>query len=146
MTDSLEKNRLKMLGGLWGGLVPLVVLIAVLFGLSLGGKGGVKTFWTAGWLALLITLGRFSGKLFGSRLGAQISHAPDTVKKYLGLGLLPTAGVTVGLVLLASELFGPSRTSEVMVSAVLGSVIISELLSPFLVRYGLTRAGETKLR
>jgi len=97
---------------------------------------------TAGWLALLITLGRFAGKLGGSRLGARISHAPPAVGKYLGLGLLPTAGVTVGLVLLAKNAFGTSDVGEVMVSGVLGSVIINELLAPFLVRFGLIKAGE----
>ena len=43
-----------MLGGLWGGVIPLIVLIVVLFVLSLGGKAGVKAFWTAGWLALFV--------------------------------------------------------------------------------------------
>ena len=98
---------------------------------------------TAGWLTLTITVGRFSGKLLGSRFGAQISQAPEAVKRYLGLGLLPTAGVTVGLVLLAADIFGPSRISEVMVGAVLGSVIINELMAPILVRYALIKAGET---
>lgn len=96
----------------------------------------------AGWLALLIVIGRFSGKFLGTRLGAHISHAPETVKKYLGLGLLPKAGVTVGLVLIAKDLFGATPISEVMVSAVLGSVIINELLSPLLVRYALVKSGE----
>jgi len=97
---------------------------------------------TAGWLALLITFGRFSGKFLGSRLGAQLSHAPQVVKKYLGLALLPTAGVTVGLVLEAKEIFGPTQLSEMMVNAVLGSVIINEILTPFFVRFSLTKAGE----
>jgi len=98
---------------------------------------------TAGWLALLITLTRFGGKLLGTRLGARISRAPQVIKKYLGLALLPTAGVTVGLVLEAKEIFGPTYLSEVMVNAVLGSVIINELLAPFFVRFSLTKAGET---
>jgi len=97
---------------------------------------------TAGWLALLITFGRFSGKFLGSRLGAQLSHAPQVVKKYLGLALLPTAGVTVGLVLEAKEIFGPTQLSEMMVNAVLGSVIINEILTPFFVRFSLIKAGE----
>lgn len=96
----------------------------------------------AGWLAGLIVVARFSGKMVGTRLGAQISHAPKEVKRYLGLGLLPKAGVTVGLVLMAKDVFGPSQISEVMVSAVLGSVILNELLSPFLVRYALLKSGE----
>lgn len=97
---------------------------------------------TAGWLALLIPAGRFTGKLLGTRLGAQISHAPQTVKKYLGFGLLPKAGVTVGLVLEAKGIFGSSYISEIMVNSVLGSVILNELLSPFFVRFSLIKAGE----
>jgi Kef-type K+ transport system membrane component KefB len=102
----------------------------------------LRVIQSAGWLALLIVLGRFTGKLVGSRIGAQISGAPDAIKKYLGVGLLPAAGVTVGLVLLARDIFGRSHISEVMVSAVLGSVIINELLAPILVRHALVKSGE----
>ncbi len=98
----------------------------------------------AGWLALLITVGRFAGKFFGSRLGAQISHAPLMIKRYLGFALLPTAGVTVGLVLEARSIFGTAQISELMLNAVLGSVIINELLTPFFVRFALRKAGETR--
>ncbi|MBW2011509.1 MAG: cation:proton antiporter [Deltaproteobacteria bacterium] len=101
---------------------------------------------TAGLLSLVITIGRFSGKLMGTRLGTQISHAPQTVKKYLGFGLLPTAGVTVGLVLEAKGIFGSSYLSEIMVNSVLGSVILNELLSPFFVRFSLIKAGEAVQR
>lgn len=96
----------------------------------------------AGWLAVLITVGRFLGKFLGTRLGAGVSHAPKVVKQYLGLALLPTAGVTVGLALEAGEILGPTRISEIMVNAVLGSVIINELLTPFFVRFSLKKAGE----
>jgi len=97
----------------------------------------------AGWLALLITLSRFAGKFLGCRLGARISHAPQAVRKYLGISLLPTAGVTVGLVLEAKSVFGGSQITELMVNAVLGSVFINELLTPFFVRFSLSKAGET---
>jgi Kef-type K+ transport system membrane component KefB len=103
----------------------------------------LRVMQTAGWLALIITLTRFAGKLLGARLGAQISRAPKVVKKYLGLALLPSAGVIVGLVLEAKGIFGPTYLSEVMVNAVLGSVIINELLTPFFVRFSLIKAGET---
>lgn len=99
---------------------------------------------TAGWLALVITFGRFAGKLLGTHFGAQISHAQKAVKKYLGFALLPTAGVTVGLDLDAKNLLGETQLTEVLVSAVLGSVIINELLTPFLVRFSLVKAGEVR--
>ncbi len=99
---------------------------------------------TAGWLALLITFGRFAGKLLGTHIGAFFSRAPDVVKHYLGFALLPTAGVTVGLVLDARDVIGETPLTQVMVSAVLGSVILNELLTPFLVRFTLFKAGEAK--
>jgi hypothetical protein len=66
------------------------------------------------------------------------------VQKYLSFAILPQAGVAVGLVLSAKEVFGPTYQAEVMVNAVLGAVIINELLTPFSVRFALFRAGEAK--
>jgi len=102
----------------------------------------LKLVESAGLLALVITVGRFAGKLLGSRVGAEISDAPRVVKKYLGYALLPTAGVTVGLVLEAQDTFGSGEFTRIMVSGVLGSVMINELLTPFLVRFSLFRAEE----
>jgi Kef-type K+ transport system membrane component KefB len=107
-----------------------------------GAHMDLKVMQTAGLIALVIVLGRFSGKLLGSRFGGQLSGAPEAVKKYLGLALLPKAGVTVGLVLVAGEVFGDTYLSEIMVNAVLGSIIINELIAPFFVRFALRRAGE----
>jgi len=128
---------------LFGVVEGIEESIFMMFFTLAGAHLDLSVIGTAGWLALLIVIGRFSGKFLGTRLGAQISHAPETVKKYLGLGLLPKAGVTVGLVLIAAkDLFGTTPISEVMVSAVLGSVIINELLSPPLARYALVKSGE----
>ncbi len=102
----------------------------------------MRVAWT---LALLIIIGRFSGKLFGSRLGALLSGAPSQVRKYLGLGLLPKAGVTLGLILLAVENPAFARFGEVMVNGVLGSVVINELIAPPLVKYALFKAGEATI-
>ena len=99
----------------------------------------MKVAWT---LALLIIIGRFSGKLFGARLGAFISGAPEPVRKYLGYGLLPKAGVTLGLILLAIENPAFGLFAEVMVNGVLGSVVINELIAPPLVKYAIFKAGE----
>jgi Kef-type K+ transport system membrane component KefB len=119
---------------------PIFAMFFVLAGAHLD----LGRFHTAGGLAVLIIVGRFLGKYLGSRLGATISGAPENVRKYLGLALLPKAGVTVGLVLIAKELFADPNVSELMVNAVLGSVIINELLSPPMVRYALIKSGEAR--
>jgi len=94
----------------------------------------------AGILALLIVITRCLGKYMGVRAGAGISHAPDNVKNYLGLALLPTAGVAVGLVLLASIQFPTFGT--LMLNAVLAATIINELIAPPLSKYAIFKAGE----
>ena len=96
-----------------------------------------------GILAVVIVLTRCLGKYAGTWIGAKISGAPDTVRKYLGLALLPKAGVTIGLILLASLKF-PSF-GDVMLSAVLASTIINELIAPPLVKYAISKAGEIGL-
>jgi Kef-type K+ transport system membrane component KefB len=97
----------------------------------------------AGILTVLIVLTRCLGKYAGTWIGAKISGAPDTVRKYLGLALLTKAGVTIGLVLLASLKF--RSFGDVMLSAVLASTIINELIAPPLVKYAISKAGEVGL-
>jgi Kef-type K+ transport system membrane component KefB len=97
---------------------------------------------TAGILALLIVATRFSGKYFGTRIGSKISGAPEPVKKYLGLALLPKAGVTLGLALLAQENF--PVFGDLIFNGVLASVIINELVAPPLTKYAITKAGEAE--
>lgn len=63
------------------------------------------------------------------------------MKRYLGLALLPKAGVTVGLALLAAEQF--PAFGELLLNAVLASTIINELVAPPFSRYAITRAGES---
>ena len=97
---------------------------------------------TAGILALLIVATRFTGKYLGTRIGATISHAPDVIKKYLGLALLPKAGVTLGLALLAERAF--PAFGNIIFNGVLASVIINELVAPPLAKYAIVKAGETE--
>ncbi len=104
-------------------------------------------------LAPLITLARFGGKLVGTQLGTRVIRVPKSVRRYLGISLLPQAGVTIGLILHArGQLAGgiehhanPSQEMAVIdyfVNAVLASVVINALLAPFLLRFALVRAGE----
>ena len=117
------------------------VVFAVFFVLA-GMHFDASVMGTAGILALLIVAGRFTGKYFGTRLGAKISHSPDTVKKYLGFALLPKAGVTLGLALLAKSIFPGFGT--ILFNGVLASVIINELVAPPLVKYAIFKAGEVE--
>ncbi len=115
-------------------------VIFVLFFVLAGLHFDLDAMTTGGLLALLIVVGRFSGKYYGTRLSARISGAPEVVRKYLGLALLPKAGVTIGLALLAEQAL-PSF-GAIIFNAVLASVIINELIAPPLARYALIKSGE----
>jgi len=55
-TESQEQPELQMYGGIWGGLVPILILVGLLVWLSAEGVGGTKAFWAAGWLAIVAGL------------------------------------------------------------------------------------------
>jgi Kef-type K+ transport system membrane component KefB len=119
---------------------PLFAMFFVLAGAHL--KIGVLG--AAGTLAAVIIIMRTVGKLGGSYLGSVISAAPAAVKKYLPLGLLPQAGVSIGLVLVAKEYVADPSAARIMVNAILASVIINELISPLLVKTALIKSGEAQ--
>lgn len=103
-------------------------------------------------LALLPSLGmvgfsyiiaRYSGKVIGAFLGAKIGRSPAVVVNYLGLCLVPQAGVAIGLVVAIQEnpLFRPYEAA--VTAIILASIVVSELLGPVMVKTVLTRAGAT---
>jgi Kef-type K+ transport system membrane component KefB len=100
------------------------------------------------WLIVLLTLGRFAGKFLGATAGAIITDAPVSVRKYLGIALLPAAGVTIGLMLEVNAVYGQihPKLCEIMVSAVVGATLVNELLTPFLVRYSLVKSGDVQMK
>jgi len=118
-----------------------VVIFAMFFTLA-GAHFNINVIKTAGILALVITFARFVGKYVGVRLGGSISHAPQGVSRYLSFGLFPIAGVTIGLALLIKEYSEFSDISNIMINAILASVIINEIFAPFLTRYAIFKVGE----
>jgi Kef-type K+ transport system membrane component KefB len=98
-------------------------------------------------IALIVLGGRFMGKFLGSNFGARLGGAPLEVRKYLGLALLPSAGVAIGLVLDAKVFIDTvsPMLGAVIVSTVLGNTLINEIITPFLVRFAMIKAGETNI-
>lgn len=50
--EEMKNEKLSMYGGIWGGMVPLLILVVGLVWLSVAERGGTKPFWACGWLAL----------------------------------------------------------------------------------------------
>ena len=119
---------------------PLFAMFFVLAGAHL--KFGVLM--AAGSLTVLVLITRTIGKLGGAYLGALLSAAPEVVRKYLPPGLIPQAGVSIGLVLAAKNFIADPASAQVMVNAILAVVIVNELISPLLLKTVLVRSGEAR--
>ena len=93
-------------------------------------------------IGLVYILFRSLGKYFGARLSSAFCGCSETVRKYLGITLLPQAGVALGMVATASRLGGHDAT--LIRNLVLFSVLIYELTGPVLTQRALLAAGEIK--
>lgn len=97
---------------------------------------------------LIVTylVARTAGKLIGARMGASLVRAPAAVVRWLGLGLVPQAGVAVGLALTLIHHPEYAEASSAIVNVILATTIVYELVGPVLARFGLQRAGELGAR
>lgn len=119
--------------------VSLPVFVAF-FALS-GAELDLKVLSTAGLLSLAYFLSRAAGKIYGSRVGAQMTKMPESIVKYLGFTLVPQAGVAIGLSQIASQTL-PQPIASTIQAVILGAVIANEIVGPVLAKYGLSKAGE----
>ncbi len=97
-----------------------------------------------GWMVVMIvvyTLCRACGKVAGSWLGARYSGAPAAVRKYLGICLLPQAGVAIGLAILAGQQFN-AELGRAVIMVVMTATFLMEIVGPMLVKAGVKRSGE----
>jgi len=100
-------------------------------------------------LGLVYIIFRGIGKYGGVALGAVLSRSPKGIRKYLGLSMLPQAGVAIGLVLMiqASPLGAHLQAQGVtllddMFNIVLFSVFINELIGPPVSKYAVVKGLE----
>lgn len=94
-------------------------------------------------LGAMLLLGRMAGKYLGAKAGAHLSGASKNVRRYLGITLLPQAGLSLGLIIQAKSLF-TGEVYDVIFGALLLSVLFNELFSPPLVKLALEKSGEKR--
>lgn len=118
--------------------VPLLVLFFVLSGAELD----LSVF--KNWIYIVIGLAyivfRCIGKYFGARFSAKATKCDDNIVKYLGITLFPQAGVALGMASQALEFGGD--IGVLVQSITLFSVLIYELVGPYLTKVALTKAGD----
>ncbi len=92
-------------------------------------------------IGLVYILMRSIGKCTGATMSAKLTKCDPMIVKYLGITLLPQAGVALGMAIKA-EALGPE--GMVVANITLFAVLIYELVGPYLTKIALTKAGEIK--
>ena len=87
---------------------------------------------------------RSAGKILGANLSARFARCEESICKYLGITLLPQAGVALGMSVTVAAEFGAEGAA--IRNIVLFSVLIYELVGPMLTKMALTAAGDIRPR
>ena len=116
---------------------PVLILFFVISGAGL--ELSVFADATVVVIGIVYIIARSLGKYFGAGISARLTKSDPNIIKYLGITLLPQAGVALGMAIKAMEL-GPD--GAIVRNITLFAVMIYEIIGPFLTKIVLTKAGD----
>jgi Kef-type K+ transport system membrane component KefB len=117
---------------------PFMILFFVLAGASLHLDALLK----AGIVGAAYISARVLGLYAGARVAGKLSHAPSFVTRWMGLALIPQAGVALGMALIATQHFPDLK--QTILPVVIGSTVVFEVLGPTVTRRVIVHIGEHK--
>jgi len=133
-------------------LMEIMPMLFILFFCLAGAHLELKTLPALGILGIVYIIGRSAGLIGGARIGAMMGQVDDTIKKYVGLGILSQAGVAIGLSLIAkhelSQLDAQYNLPHALtigttvLTTITATCIFFEIIGPILTKIALTKAGE----
>lgn len=119
---------------------PIFILFFVISGAELDLSVFLQPIFVA--IGLVYILFRSLGKYFGARGSSMLTRSDPTIQKYLGITLLPQAGVALGMVTTVCADPTLSEVGSTVRFVVLFAVLIYEVFGPMLTKWALTRAGD----
>lgn len=123
---------------------PVIGIGLIILILNLGAPLDYHLIFGAGLYTAIYIISRAVGKYTGAYFGAAVTHAPDTVKKFLGFTLLPHSGVSLVFTGIAvSVLSGPApECAEIIQGTIAAAAVINEIIAVFMAKKGFEWAGE----
>lgn len=134
----------KRLQQIMDGVQPILGMAMVVVILNLGAPLDYHLIMGAGLFTAVYILARGAGKYLGAYCGAAVTGSPETVKKYLGLTLLPHSGVSLVFTGIAvSVLTGPApECAGILQGTIAAAAVINEILAVIAAKKGFEWAGE----
>ncbi len=124
---------------------PILLIFFVRSGVSFRLDALVKSSASVGSVPLLVIGAlyfavRIAGKYLGAFLGCLSVGKPKSVRRYLGLALIPQAGVAIGLAALGARTLG-GEAGEALNTIILASSVMYELIGPACAKLSLYLSG-----
>lgn len=115
---------------------PLFLLFFVISGAQLN----LSVLPQIGLLGILYLAARTLGKYLGATTGSTIIKADKNIRKYLGLTLIPQAGVAIAMSQMVIDVL-PTYGEQIR-AVILSATLVYELTGPLITKMALTKAGE----
>lgn len=115
---------------------PIMSLFFILAGVNLD-LGALKTVGIIGVVYFLI---RIVGKYLGTFVSSYILKTPKNIRNYLGLALIPQAGVSIGLAYLGQRLL-PQEMGNMLLTIILSSAVLYEMVGPVSAKIAIVLSG-----
>ena len=134
----------EQLAGIMKVMDPVIGLGLIVVILNLGAPLDYHLIFGAGLYTVIYIAARAVGKYTGAYFGAAVTHAPKTVKKFLGFTLLPHSGVSLVFTGIAvSVLNGPApECASIIQGTIAAAAVINEIIAVFMAKKGFEWAGE----
>lgn len=134
----------EQLDGMMRVMNPVIGFAMIIVILNLAAPLDYHLIFGAGLYTTVYIIARAIGKYSGAYFGASVTHAPATVRKYLGFTLLPHSGVSLVFTGIAvSVLEGPApECAQIIQGTIAAAAVINEIIAVFLARQGFAWAGE----
>ena len=115
---------------------PFMILFFVLAGASLE----VEQLRVIGPVSIAYIVLRTLGRVFGGWLGGLLADVPILHRQWLGLALIPQAGVALGMALVGGQYF--PELAETLLAITIGSAIVFEIFGPIMTLVAVRKVGE----
>ncbi|MSU00261.1 cation:proton antiporter [Tissierella sp. DSM 105185] len=133
---NLKQNSFRVFNSINEFTPPINLLFFTVAGASLN----IKVLSSVGILGIGYIIARASGKYIGATLGAKAVGSEEKIVKYLGMSLLTQGGISIGLSMIVKKEL--PELSDSIITVILFSVLIYEIIGPILAKIAITKAGE----
>ncbi len=140
-SNMISEERLEQIMNSFNPILGISMIVVIL---NLGTPLDYHLILGAGLFTAIYIISRAVGKYGGALFGAVITDSPETVKKYLGLTLLPHSGVSLVFTGIAvSVLSGPApEYAKVIQGTIAAAAVINEVIAVIASKKAFEWAGE----